>query len=155
MENTDSAGVHAAVPQLPLPPPLRSDANPLRDMLTGLTSLDWQLPSSAAYFREHLRALYPSPFESEPRMSKLPLTHHITVSSQGPEPFGQDESLEDAVVDEHEDRVKNMRLGGLLRTIGQRPGEVRAVVESEYEFAISENGIIASLGKGFLFLYSH
>ncbi|KDN47241.1 hypothetical protein RSAG8_03720, partial [Rhizoctonia solani AG-8 WAC10335] len=163
MENIEPAGVQAAAPQPPPPPPLRSDANPLRHVLTvilnlrrslgivalltnwGLTSLDSQLPSSTAYFRQHLRAPYPSPFESEPRTSKLPLTHHITVPSQGPEPFGEDVSLEDAVGDnEHADRVKKMRLRGVVRTIGKRPGEARTVVESEFEFAISENGVLVT-----------
>ncbi|CAE6406631.1 unnamed protein product [Rhizoctonia solani] len=157
-ETTEPTGVQAAVP-----PPLRSDTNPLRHVLTvilnlrrslgivtlitnwGLTSLDSQVPPSTAYFRQHLRAPYPSPFESEPRTSKFPLTHHVTVPSQGPEPFGEDVSLEDAVEDhEHENRVKNMRLRGVVRTIGKRPGEARTVVESEFEFAITENGVIVS-----------
>ncbi|CUA77009.1 DNA-repair protein XRCC2 [Rhizoctonia solani] len=157
-ETTEPTGVQATVPPL-----LRSDTNPLRHVLTvilnlrrslgmvtlltnwGLTSLDSQVPPSTAYFRQHLRAPYPSPFESEPRTSKFPLTHHVTVPSQGPEPFGEDVSLEDAVEDhEHENRVKNMRLRGVVRTIGKRPGEARTVVESEFEFAITENGVIVS-----------
>ncbi|EUC54780.1 fungal zn(2)-cys(6) binuclear cluster domain protein [Rhizoctonia solani AG-3 Rhs1AP] len=157
MENTEPTGVRSGAPQPPLPPPLRSDTNPLRHVLTvilnlrrslgmvtlltnwGLTSLDSQLPSSTAYFRQHLRAPYPSPFEAEPRTSKLPLTHHVTVPSQGPEPFGEDVSLEDAVRDdEHEERVRNMRLRGVVRTIGKRPGEARTVVESEFECEIGD-----------------
>ncbi|CAE6402927.1 unnamed protein product [Rhizoctonia solani] len=157
-ETAEPTGVQATVP-----PPLRSDANPLRHVLTvilnlrrslgmvtlltnwGLTSLDSQFPPSTAYFRQHLRAPYPSPFESEPRTSKFPLTHHVTVPSQGPEPFGEDVSLEDAVEDhEHENRAKNMRLRGVVRTIGKRPGEARTVVESEFEFVITENGMLVS-----------
>ncbi|KAL5631883.1 hypothetical protein ACGC1H_000049 [Rhizoctonia solani] len=163
MENPEPAGVQPTAPQPPPPPPLRSDTNPLRHVLRvilnlrrslgmvalltnwGLTSLDSQLPSSTAYFRQHLRAPYPSPFESEPRTSKFPLTHHVTVSSQGPEPFGEDVSLEDAVRDdEHEDRVRNMRLRGVVRTIGKRPGEARVVVDSEFEFVITEHGLLVS-----------
>ncbi|KDN33150.1 hypothetical protein RSAG8_13760, partial [Rhizoctonia solani AG-8 WAC10335] len=85
MENTDSAGVQAAASQAPPLPPLGSDANPLRHVLTvilnlgrllqivalrtnwGVTSPNSQLPSMA-YFRQYLRAPYPPPFESEPRM---------------------------------------------------------------------------------------
>ncbi|KAJ1305730.1 hypothetical protein OPQ81_010462 [Rhizoctonia solani] len=165
MESTDSAEVQAAVPHPPPPPPppLRSDTNPLRHVLTvilnlrrslglvalltnwGLTPLDSQLPSSTVYFRQHLRGSYPSPFESEPRTTKFPLTHHITIPSQGPEPFGDNVSLEDAVRDqEHELRVRNIRLRGMVRTVGKRPGEVRTVVESKFEFAINEDDVLVS-----------
>ncbi|KAG8705110.1 hypothetical protein FRC11_009310 [Ceratobasidium sp. 423] len=162
MEN-EPAEVPAAGPQPPPPPPLRSDSNPLRHVLTvilnlrrslglvalltnwGLTSLDSQLPSSTVYFRQHLRAPYPSPFESEPRSSKFPLTHHITIPSQGPEPFGENVSLEDAVGDrDHEDRVKTTRIRSMVRTVGKRPGEARTVVQSEFEFAITEGGVLVS-----------
>ncbi|CAE6510312.1 unnamed protein product [Rhizoctonia solani] len=143
------------------PTPLRSDANPLRHVLTvilnlrrslglvalltnwGLTSLDSRLPPSTVYFRQHLRAPYPSPFETEPRTSKLLLTHHITIISPGPEPLGEDVSLEEAVENQRlEDRVKNMRLRGMVRTIGRRQGEARTVVEGEFEFAIGDNGVL-------------
>jgi DNA-repair protein XRCC2 len=149
-------------PQLPPPPPLRSDANPLRHVLTiilqlrrslgivtlltnwGLT-LDSQLLSSIVYFRQHLRAPYPSPFESEPRTSKFPLAHHITIPLQGPKPFDEGTTLEDAVVDrERDDHVKGLKLRAMVRTVGKRPGEARAVLESEFEFAITEDGVLVS-----------
>ncbi|KAH7322303.1 hypothetical protein B0J17DRAFT_683578 [Rhizoctonia solani] len=163
MENIEPTQVQAAAPQPPPPPPLRSDSNPLRHVLTvilnlrrslglialltnwGLTSLDSQLPPSTVYFRQHLRAPYPSPFESEPRTSKFPLTHHLTIPLQGVESFGENISIEDAVGDqEHEDRAKNMRLRTMVRTIGKRPGEARTVVESEFEFVITEKGVLVS-----------
>ncbi|CAE6448616.1 unnamed protein product [Rhizoctonia solani] len=158
----EPAEVHTAAPQPPPPPMLRSDANPLRHVLTvilnlrrslglvalltnwGLTTLESQAPPSTVYFRQHVRAPYPSPFESEPRTSKLSLTHHITIPLQGPEPL-EDVSLEDVLVNqEHDERARSTRLRGIVRTIGKRPGEARTVVESEFEFMVTEGGVFVS-----------
>ncbi|CCO37333.1 hypothetical protein BN14_11488 [Rhizoctonia solani AG-1 IB] len=150
-------------PQPPPAPPLRSDANPLRHVLTvilnlrrslgivalltnwGLTALDSQIPPSTVYFRQHLRAPYPSPFESEPRTSKFSVAHHITIPLQGPGPLGDDVLLEGGLGNQsREGRANNMALRGIVRTIGKRPGEARTVVESEFEFTITEGGILVS-----------
>lgn len=158
---TDS--MSAAGPQPPpQPPPLRSDINPLRHVLTiilqlrrslgmvtfltnwGLTTLDSQLPSSVVYFRQHLRAPYPSPFESEPRTSKFPLVHHVTIPSQGPKPLDAGTTLEDAMNQARDDQVRGTRLRAMVRTTRRRPGEGREVVESEFEFAITEGGVLVS-----------
>lgn len=143
------------------PPPLRSDANPLRHVLTailqlrrslgmvtfltnwGLTTLESQVPSSITYFRQHLRAPYPSPFDADPARSKFPLVHHITIPSQGPPPFDTGTALQEAVEDqEREELLKRLKLRALVRTIAKRPGEVRTIAESEFEFAITENSVL-------------
>lgn len=151
----------SAAPDKPPPPPLRSDANPLRHVLTailqlrrslgmltfltnwGLTTLESQLPSSIAYFRQHLRAPYPAPFEADAPRTKFPLAHHITIPSQGPPPFEVGTTLEEAVKDHgREEIVKRLKLRALVRTIAKRPGEGRAIAESEFEFAISEDSVL-------------
>ncbi|KAF8606123.1 hypothetical protein BDV93DRAFT_520980 [Ceratobasidium sp. AG-I] len=153
-----STSTSAAVDKLP---PLRSDANPLRHVLTailqlrrslgmvtfltnwGLTTLESQLPSSITYFRQHLRTPYPSPFDADPLRSKFPLVHHITIPSQGPPPFEVGTAVEDAVEDQgREELVKRLKLRALVRTIAKRPGESRAIAESEFEFAISEDSVL-------------
>ncbi|KAB5588763.1 hypothetical protein CTheo_7794 [Ceratobasidium theobromae] len=150
-------------PQLPKPILQRADTNPLRHVLTiilqlrrslgivtlltnwGLTMLDRPPPAPVVYFRQHLRAPYPSPFESEPRSSKFPLTHHITIPSQGLGPFDEGTTLEEAVeVREQENRVKGLKMRVIVRTIGKLPGESPAVVESEFEFAITEDSVLVS-----------
>ncbi|QRW24265.1 hypothetical protein RhiXN_10589 [Rhizoctonia solani] len=157
----EPAEVQTTAPQPPPPPPLRSDANPLRHVLTvilnlrrslglvalltnwGLAALDSQVPPSTVYFRQHLRAPYPSPFESEPRASKFSLTHHITIPLQGPEPLRDDVLPEDETGDqEREDQAERSR--AMARTIGKRPGEARTVIESELEFTVTESGISVS-----------
>jgi DNA-repair protein XRCC2 len=153
----------ASVPAAPQPQQLRSETNPIRHVLTvvlqlrrslgmvtfftnwGLTTLESQLPSSVMYFRQHLRAPYPSPFDSEPARSKFPLIHHITLPSQVLPPFNPGTSLEDVTGDlGREQLLSRPKLRALVRTIAKRPGEAQSVAESKFEFAIAEDGVFVS-----------
>ncbi|KAG9123525.1 hypothetical protein FRC07_014830 [Ceratobasidium sp. 392] len=145
------------------PQPLRSDVNPLQHVLTvvlqlrrslgmvtfftnwGLTTLESQLPSSITYFRQHLRAPYPSPFDSESSRSKFPLMHHITIPQQGLPPFDVATPLEEAANDQaRKELSERLRLHASVRTIAKRPGEANAVAESEFEFVITNDGVLVS-----------
>ncbi|KDN33489.1 hypothetical protein RSAG8_13419, partial [Rhizoctonia solani AG-8 WAC10335] len=78
------------------------------------------------------------------RSDANPLHHVLTVILNLHRSL-EDISLDDAIGNtRHEGHVKNMRLRGVFRTIGKRPGEVWTVVGSESEFAISENGVLVS-----------
>ncbi|KAG8745404.1 hypothetical protein FRC10_008114 [Ceratobasidium sp. 414] len=151
------------LPPAPDAQPLQSDINPLRHVLTvvlqlrrslgmvtfftnwGLTTLESRLPNSIAYFRQHLRAPYPSPFDEETPRSKFPLMHHITVPQQGLPPFDAATPLEEAVNDQARKELSaQLRLHASVRTITKRPGEPNTVAESEFEFAITNDGVLVS-----------
>ncbi|KAG8688614.1 hypothetical protein FRC09_012824 [Ceratobasidium sp. 395] len=142
---------------------LRPDINPLRHVLNavfqlrelfgmvtfftnwGLTTLESQLPSSITYFRQHLRAPYPSPFDTESPHSKFRLMHHITIPQQGLPPFDAATSLEEARNDEaRKEQLEQLRLYASVRTIAKRPGEANTIAESQFEFMITGNGVLVS-----------
>ncbi|KAG8684387.1 hypothetical protein FRC08_013716, partial [Ceratobasidium sp. 394] len=151
------------LPPAPDAQPLRSDTNPLRHVLTvvlqlrrslgmvtfftnwGLTTLEPQLPNSIPYFRQHLRAPYPSPFDEDTPRSKFPLMHHITIPQQGLPPFDAAMPLEEAINGRtRKASPEQPRLRASVRTIAKRPGEPNMLAESEFEFAITNDGVLVS-----------
>ncbi|KAG9077706.1 hypothetical protein FRC06_008753 [Ceratobasidium sp. 370] len=151
------------LPPTPDVQPLRSDANPLRHALAvvlqlrrslgmvtfftnwGLTPLESRLPSSIPYFRQHLRAPYPSPFDEEAPRSTFPLTHHITIPQQGLPPFDTAVSLEEAINDQaRKELLEQPRLRASVRTVAKQPGKPSTVARSEFEFTITNDGMLVS-----------
>ncbi|QRV82504.1 DNA-repair protein XRCC2 [Ceratobasidium sp. AG-Ba] len=144
-------------------PELRTNINPLRHVLTvvlelrrslgmitfftnwGIHTIDSTLPSSIPYYKQHLRAPYPSPFDAESPRGKYPLTHHITIPQQGPAPFDAGTSLEEAMDDQNRNEsLGRMRLRAFVRTISRRSDDTSSIVESEFEFAIIDDGVLVS-----------
>ncbi|KAG9081532.1 hypothetical protein FRC06_005516 [Ceratobasidium sp. 370] len=150
------------LPPAPDAQPLRSDANPLRHVLNvvlqlrrslgmvtfftnwGLTPLESRLPSSITYFRQHLRAPYPSPFDEEAPRSTFPLMHHITIPQQSLPPFDAAISLEAINDQARKEPLEKLGLRASVRTVAKQPGKPSTVVESEFEFAITNDGVLVS-----------